>query len=249
MNQTGGSVTAALGVHVGNAQSGTTTLWGNGTYNVSGGTITANQTTGTALSIATQGTGTFRVIGDDATFDVNGNMTVNAGGSAQGTLAFRLETGELLSMIDVSGTARFNKGALLVLDDSLAATTQNFYDLVTAPIIADIGISFSGPAGWGYRIVSGGNGQILRVGLGLQRQLPGDHNDDGKVDAADYVVWRKNPQGHGGEPGGYDAFRQNFGEPVSGSSLPAVPEPAAGSLLLMALICLTARSRLASRAE
>ena len=238
MNQTGGSVTAALGVTVGNAQNATTTVWGTGTYNVSAGTITANQTTGPALSIAPQGTGIFRVTGDDAVIDVNGNMTVNAGGSAQGTLAFQLETGDLLSLIDVSGTARFNKGAMLVLDDSLAAPTQTSYDLLTAPIIADIGISFSGPAGWGYRIVSGGNGKILRVGLGLTRQLPGDHNDDGVVDAADYVQWRKDPDAYGGSPGGYDAYRQNFGDPFSsGSSLSGaqVPEPASALLCYAAV--------------
>jgi hypothetical protein len=194
-----------------------------------------------------------RVIGDDAMIDVNGNMTVNAGGSAQGTLSYQLETGDSLSMIDVSGTARFNKGAMLVLDDSLTAPTQTFYDLLTAPVIADIGITFSGPAGWGYRIVPGGAGKILRVGLGLQRQLPGDHNDDGVVDAADYVLWRINPDEYGGTTGGYDAYRQNFGDPSgSGSGLAdmaGVPEPAAASLLLLANVCFAARSRPARRAR
>jgi hypothetical protein len=113
MNQTGGSVTADLGITVGNAQDANTALWGTGIYNVSAGTVTANQTTGTALTIGTQGTGTFRVIGDDAVIDVNGNATVNAGGGAQGTLAYRLEAGDLLSMIDVSGIATFNADAIL----------------------------------------------------------------------------------------------------------------------------------------
>jgi Calx-beta domain/FG-GAP-like repeat/FG-GAP repeat len=36
----------------------------------------------------------------------------------------------------------------------------------------------------------------------------GDFNSDGKVDAADYVVWRKN----GGRVGEYDAWRATFGE-------------------------------------
>ncbi len=191
MNQTGGIVTAALGVNVGNAQNATTTLWGTGTYNVSGGTITANQTTGTALSIAPQGTGTFRVIGDDATIDVNGNMTVNAGGGAQGTLAYQLETGDLLSLIDVTGIATFNAGAILALDTSLASPTQTSYDLLTATDIVDSGLVFNGPAGWNFQIVAGGNGEILQAFQAGPGGVPGDYNNDGTVDAGDYVVWRK----------------------------------------------------------
>ena len=67
----------------------------------------------------------------------------------------------------------------------------------------------------------------------LVAHLPGDFNNDGTVDAADYVVWRKND----GTQAGYDAWRANFGAslgPGSGSTLPsaeplstAVPEPPA----------------------
>jgi len=57
--------------------------------------------------------------------------------------------------------------------------------------------------------------------------LAGDYNSDGKVDAADYVTWRKNPGGNGGDPAGYTTFRNNFGLPGAGSGLGAgaVPEP------------------------
>jgi hypothetical protein len=55
--------------------------------------------------------------------------------------------------------------------------------------------------------------------------IPGDFNEDGKVDAADYVVWRKTD----GTPTGYNLWRTNFGRTSgSGSSLTAgaaVPEP------------------------
>jgi hypothetical protein len=66
--------------------------------------------------------------------------------------------------------------------------------------------------------------------------LPGDYNNDGKVDAADYVVWRKhNINGQQG----YDNWRTNFGRTAgSGSSLDgagAVPEPASLALLLLGL--------------
>jgi hypothetical protein len=39
---------------------------------------------------------------------------------------------------------------------------------------------------------------------------PGDYNGDGKVNAADYVLWRKDPNAFGGDPG-YVAWRDNFG--------------------------------------
>jgi hypothetical protein len=73
--------------------------------------------------------------------------------------------------------------------------------------------------------------------------LDGDFNGDGKVDAADYVVWRKNPGAHGGDPAGYNLWRTNFGRTAgSGSGLDAAGVPEPSSLLLVAaavagLIC------------
>jgi hypothetical protein len=55
---------------------------------------------------------------------------------------------------------------------------------------------------------------------------PGDYNRNGLVDAADYVVWRKN----GGTPEEYNTWRAHFGQPSgNGAAEPAlagVPEPA-----------------------
>ena len=56
----------------------------------------------------------------------------------------------------------------------------------------------------------GANFLVADVGL---VGVPGDYNDDGKVDAADYVVWRFDPAGHGGTPGGYNTWRANFRRP------------------------------------
>jgi hypothetical protein len=58
----------------------------------------------------------------------------------------------------------------------------------------------------------------------------GDHNEDGTVDAADYVAWRKTPGDHGGDPGGYDDWYATFGEASPGGS-GGVPEPS--SLLMV----------------
>jgi hypothetical protein len=46
----------------------------------------------------------------------------------------------------------------------------------------------------------------------------GDYNGDGSVDAADYVVWRKNPAMFGGDPAGYNTWRTNFGGSAGGGA-------------------------------
>jgi hypothetical protein len=69
--------------------------------------------------------------------------------------------------------------------------------------------------------------------------LEGDYNGDGKVDAADYVVWRKDPASHGGDPGGYDTWRANYGMMEGSGSSPgagAVPEPGGWWLAVAALV-------------
>jgi hypothetical protein len=76
--------------------------------------------------------------------------------------------------------------------------------------------------------------------------IPGDYNSDNKVDAADYVVWRKN----GLNAVAFDEWRAHFGETGStnaseqGFSQFGVPEPSASSLavIVIAAICLPYRS-------
>ncbi len=75
--------------------------------------------------------------------------------------------------------------------------------------------------------------------VGQAANLPGDYNTDGKVDAGDYVLWRKNPGAFGG-PAGYNTWRSNFGNPPgSGSGLgdaSAVPEPSTCASIALATI-------------
>jgi hypothetical protein len=95
--------------------------------------------------------------------------------------------------------------------------------------------------------------------------VPGDYNGNDVVDAADYVLWRKNPGPVPTnfnfrnevvtvgtvEPGDYTAWRARFGNnSVTGSGLGngKVPEPASGLLLLVAACaaaCRRAHSSLA----
>jgi glucose/arabinose dehydrogenase len=86
-----------------------------------------------------------------------------------------------------------------------------------------------GPDGYVYA-VSLGNRDVYRI-----FRPSGDYNDDGTVDAADYVVWRKTD----GTQEGYDAWRAHFsqttGSGATGSaSAPTVPEPATLVMLMFA---------------
>jgi autotransporter-associated beta strand protein len=77
---------------------------------------------------------------------------------------------------------------------------------------------------------------LLQVGaLGIA----GDYNDDGIVNAGDYVLWRKTD----GSPFGYGLWQANFGRALgagagssvsaSGTFTPAIPEPASTLLFIM----------------
>jgi hypothetical protein len=79
--------------------------------------------------------------------------------------------------------------------------------------------------------------------------LAGDFNGDGTVDAADYVVWRKNDNSQDG----YNTWRTNFGRTSgSGSSVlaeAAVPEPGALALcgVMIGLLAIRGRAGLLPR--
>ena len=70
----------------------------------------------------------------------------------------------------------------------------------------------------------------------LTAPLPGDFNGDGKVDGADYVVWRNT----NGSPSGYSTWRTHFGQ-SSGSGVGAaiyfgIPEPTTRNFLLIGVL-------------
>jgi autotransporter-associated beta strand protein len=71
----------------------------------------------------------------------------------------------------------------------------------------------------------------LQVSVG---PLPGDYNNDGRVDAADFVIWRKTD----GTPAGYNTWRAHFGQTAGSSSSTAenavVPEPSTLMMLVLA---------------
>jgi hypothetical protein len=84
--------------------------------------------------------------------------------------------------------------------------------------------------------------------------LPGDFNDDGTVDAADYIVWR-NDLGMAYTQDDYDIWRSNFGRTwfaggasatiSAGRNSSTIPEPATLVTFLLGVISIRSRSRVA----
>ncbi len=90
--------------------------------------------------------------------------------------------------------------------------------------------TFTGSSGIGYA-AAGGESVVFNVTTAAEPEDFGDYNQNGVVDAADYVVWRKND----GPQEQYNTWRTNFGTTVGGGSESnaTVPEPAAALLLVL----------------
>jgi hypothetical protein len=85
--------------------------------------------------------------------------------------------------------------------------------------------------------------------------VPGDYNDNGTVDAADYVVWRNNPatlENEGASPGvvdqaDYTFWRSRFGAMSGAASNLGAAVPAPSTSLLLAIAAATAISATVTR--
>jgi hypothetical protein len=97
---------------------------------------------------------------------------------------------------------------------------------------------------------------IVLIGLDsmiVPEGVLGDFNEDDKVDAADYVVWRKNgtnplPNDNGLATAAerFNLWRANFGEMLgsgSGSAAGAIPEPTSLMLVIIAAVGIVIRRR------
>jgi hypothetical protein len=90
--------------------------------------------------------------------------------------------------------------------------------------------------------------------------IAGDYNNNGTVDAADYVVWRENlntsnvlpndPNGGTIDQDQYNTWRANFGRAAgggTGANLEAVPEPATAVAALLTFLAVAVSSRRRTR--
>ena len=182
-------------------------------------------------------------------------------------LSGRIEPGDLIGLLTIDGDLSHQAGGTLSIDLA-GATAITQYDRLAVDRFAflagtlevsllsftpSIGAMFTIlttgegifgefdnlvlPGGFQWEVTYGANDVLLTViGLGLA----GDFNADGTVDAADYIVWRRN----GGTPQEYQTWRNNFGMSLPGGGSggsTSVPEPASFILLAIAA-CLSALS-------
>jgi hypothetical protein len=132
-------------------------------------------------------------------------------------------------------------GSLAVPAGATAAVMSGLFNFASGT--PDLLFDFRIPAGGGLPTSTVLNGIVRYAPFSLG--LDGDFNDDGRVNAADYVVWRKTD----GSPAGYNEWRMNFGA-TSGSGAAElgasqVPEPAAVVLMLsLTCGCLLRRPRI-----
>jgi hypothetical protein len=171
-----------------------------------------------------------RVQGIDFQQDASGTLEIELAGTGLSDFDRLVLTDQALldgtlnvSLLDAFNPAVGNSFTFL----SAAGGITGVFDTISLPILA---------AGHAWSINDTSTFIQLIV---TQAPLLGDYNADGAVDAADYVVWRKND----GTQAGYDTWRAHFGQtagngtagyPLGASAEPlsAVPEPATALLMI-----------------
>ena len=158
------------------------------------------------------------------------NYFEDSGGSQIGTVTPAV----ILSGLQISGLPGDLTGDSLLdemdrtaLMNAIAAPPQTPYDLLNAPQhLFDLNAD---------DVIDNLDLMTFNTHFLPPADLDGDYNDDGRVDAADYVVWRKTD----GSPAGYSLWRTNFGRSLAGSAAGAglaatsIPEPCTLLILIL----------------
>jgi hypothetical protein len=241
-NGTNGSATGTGQVTVGDGGVGTFFrgyLTGTGTVgNASTGPVVAQEGGIIAPGDFGSSPGTLTTLGD-VTMSLNSHLSIELSGASADKLAvggnLDLSAAEFL---DVTGVGSGSSWLIATYVGTLTGT----FDNITAGYTVNYG--------------TGSNSQItLNAAVA---GLLGDFNSDNKVDAADYITWRKNETANASLPNDngsatqadrYTLWQANFGNPPgagSGGGLnggAAVPEPSAIALLAMGLLAVLLRRR------
>jgi hypothetical protein len=206
-----------------------------GTFNFAGGTLHAD-----AVNFDLENNGGTIAPGNGiSNTQVAGDLTLTSG-----AVAIELESEDHADSLLVDGEVVLGGSLHLVPIGDFTPEIGDSWHIIAAGAISGDFHSITP----GYFVEKQGNNLLLFVG-DRPVGLAGDYNDDGTVDAADYVVWRRalesgmslnNETASLGviDAEDYNAWRTNFGASASGRSGvigPAVPEPSTMVLLIAAL--------------
>ena len=216
-----------------------------GATTVEQGTLGGNGSVGGSLSVS--GGATFApgahgssAVGD---FGVGGNFILHP----EAVLAIQLSgLGPAnTDLLNVAGSANLNGALCLTTLDFSPALGNQFTVLSAAGGVVGSFASTQLPLlvpGLAWSVQYGTTSITLEV---VAANLPGDYNQNGRVDAADYAVWRDRLNGPNSLPNDsspgvglddYTRWKNNFGQPGSGSgSVSNSPEPTSLALLTVAL--------------
>jgi len=208
-----------------------------GPVTVNGGTLGG---TGSVSGTVTVNSGAHLAPGASIESLAVGALTLNAGS----ILDIELATPGVSDSVLVSGLLTINGGSLQLTNaEFMAAGTYMLIDYGTiSGSIAALGTP-TGPAGFKYKLVDTGSVINLHV------TMAGDFNNDGKINNADYVVWRKG-LGTTYTQNDYNDWRANFEQTNAGSASAAatVPEPASAASLAVVMAILATWSHRRSAA-
>jgi hypothetical protein len=155
--------------------------------------------------------------------EVSTNSGANGGGNLMGD-------GTALSL-NLSALA--GNHTLTLIDNQTSQPIVGFFEHGQSLELFEEGEAIPGTGFNGLVTISyvggAGNNDVV-LSLVASTTILGDHNADGSVDAADYVIWRKR-----GIHGllGYSQWRSNFGDNQSDASGSQVPEPTTASVIVI----------------
>jgi secreted trypsin-like serine protease len=201
-------------------------LYQNASLTVAGGSVTGERT-----GVRMFDESSLTITGGSIVGDSVAGIGIETSSSAMVSIMGGTVTGGMHDLVNLSPESRirvFGRGGSFNLPlGEVAAETGTITGL------------FADGTPFDFSFFRGGGGVIELVAAAAG--LPGDYNNNGTVDAADYVVWRKNVgaaagtlpnDAHGGVigPAQYAMWRSNFGmtnsSALAAAVIAAVPEPA-----------------------
>jgi hypothetical protein len=220
--------TAALNLSGGELIVKSLNLGPGGSFNFTGGVLAA-ATVG--FDLVNNG-GTLAPSAPTRMTQVLGDLALNSG-----SIEIDLASATAFDKVSVAGVATLGGELDVVLLDGFVPASTDVFEILTGNSLvgtfADAATSLDVGAGT-FDVTYTAASVLLSNFTSAAPVLPGDFNDDGAVDAADYVVWRKSI----GTPAAYDDWRSHFGQTAntgSGTtSNDSVPEPA--SLILLTVV-------------